>query len=255
MGMKRYCSQCFAEKPLSEFFIDRGLPTASCKECKRSVARLTKAERAERTRQRAAADSDWLAAYIADPEAAIARHLGDWPADEVWRPVARYLGYYEVSDQGRVRSIWFKNINANQRRPIPLVLTQFQHASGYRSVSLCPSKGVKVTEHVHTLVCEAFHGARPDGLLCGHRDGDGANNAASNLGWITHVENEADKRRHGRTMSGSRNHQSKLTERQVVELRARVAAGGSPCSIAPEYGVSGQSAWKAATRRTWKHVA
>lgn len=54
----------------------------------------------------------------------------------------------------------------------------------------------------HIIVCVTFHGARPEGvdgrpMEVRHRDGNGANNAASNLEWGTRIENEHDKYRHG----------------------------------------------------------
>jgi len=53
----------------------------------------------------------------------------------------------------------------------------------------------------HIVVCLAFYGARPtiDGEQweVRHLDGNGANNAASNLQWAPHVVNEHDKYAHG----------------------------------------------------------
>lgn len=252
--MKRYCSQCFEEKPLQAFYIDRGRPTAACKACRLAMGHMTPEERRAHRQKRAAADNAWLAAYLADPSSV--SHRGEWPADEIWRPVARYIGKYEVSDQGRVRSLWFANHRAHQLRAVPWVLMQFTHASGYRSVSLVGSPATRgVTELVHQLVCEAFRGPRPDGLVCGHRDGDPGNNRAHNLAWITYTENEADKQRHGHTLTGSKNHQSKLTEDDVRRMRELRATGVNYADLGKQFGVSGAVAHRAVTGRSWKHVA
>jgi hypothetical protein len=53
------------------------------------------------------------------------------------------------------------------------------------------------TRRVHEIILLAFVGPKPPGLECRHLDGNPANCALSNLAWGTHLENEADKARHG----------------------------------------------------------
>lgn len=45
------------------------------------------------------------------------------------------------------------------------------------------------THKVHRLVCEAFHGPAPAGLLCLHADENARNNRPANLSWGTQKEN------------------------------------------------------------------
>jgi hypothetical protein len=109
---------------------------------------------------------------------------------------------------------------------------------------------------VHVLVCEAFHGPRPPGAdLVAHADGDPGNNEAANLRWATHAENEGDKRRHGRSMLGERNHQAVLTELDVREIRLRHASGESPSSIARDYSVSYRQVYGVCRGESWRHIA
>ncbi len=71
----------------------------------------------------------------------------------------------------------------------------------------------------------------------------------------TSAENSADAARKGRRLPGSKNHQAKLTEAQVLELRARYAEGGiSQVRLAAEYGVSHALVSFIVTRRAWKHI-
>lgn len=63
--------------------------------------------------------------------------------------------------------------------------------------------GGRLTRKVHRLVCEAFHGPRPEGKQCvAHRDGDTENNRPHNVYWATYLENAADRDRHGTTAKG-----------------------------------------------------
>lgn len=68
--------------------------------------------------------------------------------------------------------------------------------SGYRYVSVL-GHAARRQRSVHQLVCEAFHGACPDGQEARHLDGDSLNNCASNLAWGTHSANLLDAVEHG----------------------------------------------------------
>jgi len=118
---------------------------------------------------------------------------------EEWRPVAGFADY-EVSDLGRVRS--------RSRKRSPRVLACPPGTRGYRKVTL-RREGKNFTRHVHVLVCEAFHGPRPDGQMVRHLDGNQLNNAASNLAWGSAVENAADMKRHGTNHNANKTHCSK----------------------------------------------
>lgn len=106
---------------------------------------------------------------------------------------------------------------------------------------------------VHTVVLLAFHGPRPDGMVCRHLDGDHNNNSASNLAWGTYGENIRDKTRHDRTNHGEKNSQAVLTHAKVAEIRTRYAAGAVTLTqLAEEYGVTFQSIGAVISGRTWR---
>ena len=54
---------------------------------------------------------------------------------------------------------------------------------------------------------------------------------------------------------GERNGSAKLTEKLVIEIRARVAAGDSQRAIAAAYGISHPTVGGIVARKTWAHVA
>jgi hypothetical protein len=123
---------------------------------------------------------------------------------EQWRTVPSFSDYM-VSDHGRVRH---RRVNAP-------VLKGSYDKDGYHRVGL---NGCTI--RVHTIVAETFHGPRPEGFECAHLDGNCRNNAAANLAWVPHVENNSHKRLHGTDQTGERHPRARLTSEQVVAIRA-----------------------------------
>lgn len=175
-------------------------------------------------------------------------------AIEEWRPVVGYEGLYEVSDKGRVRSLWCANGRVLRKRDTPYVLKQSKHGFGYLTVNLAKN-GKHATTGVHTIVCAAFRGPAPEGTICGHDDNDPANNRLGNLNWITYSKNNGDDRqRHGTALNGSTNPQAKLTEAKVRELLLLHEQGLSLGQLAKRFEVSKPVVWKITRRQLWKHV-
>lgn len=120
-----------------------------------------------------------------------------------WKPIKGYEGLYEVSDEGEVRSLdRLANTNirhVTERIVKGKILKQNAKKNGYKTVDLCVENKPK-TKLVHRLVADAFiH--NPDNLrFVNHKDSNRANNAASNLEWVTSSEN----RLHGMTSGNVR---------------------------------------------------
>jgi hypothetical protein len=114
---------------------------------------------------------------------------------EVWLPVPRWEGLYEVSDYGRVRSLprdgWpggmvkpYLNRKSHPRLMVALV-------NGRRE-----NGGREEYPTVHRIVLEAFVGPRPDGMEACHNNGNACDNRLTNLRWDTKLSNAADRRKH-----------------------------------------------------------
>lgn len=117
---------------------------------------------------------------------------------ENWRPVPGYEGFYEVSDQGRVRTLdrYVRGRNDCRRLIKSRVLKTPPRSSGHPHVNL-RRENVGKTRTVHSLVMEAFVGPRPEGMEVCHNDGNPANNHLSNLRYGTRSENCMDRVKHG----------------------------------------------------------
>lgn len=153
--------------------------------------------------------------------------------NEEWRPVVGYEGWYEVSSQGRVRSVARTVMFADGRaRQYDGKQLSTYLGNGYLRTTL-KRNGKDFRAHVHTLVAEAFIGPRPEGQEVCHWDGDRANAELSNLRYGTRIENAADRIRHGTHV--------RLFARKIppdVVKKIKAATGMTYASIAQEFGVS-----------------
>lgn len=179
---------------------------------------------------------------------------------EEWRAVVDCEGWYEVSDQGRVRSLdrvthrrsasgALYTVRLNGR-----ILKQSGKGDGYPGVQLyggfdrgTPRNRRQV--YVHILVCEAFHGPRPDGMEVAHGDGDKMNAAAANLRWATKLENYADKKLHGTAMTADRSPGAKLSWDLVNEIRS--LSNVKRKELAARYEVSASTIRSIINGRSW----
>lgn len=119
-------------------------------------------------------------------------------SNEIWKPVVGYEGIYEVSDQGRVRSLDRAVLcsNGRRRQVKGRVLRPATGMHGHLYVSLW-RKNTQTSFLVHRLVLESFVGPAPVGLMCRHLNGDAGDNRPNNLAWGTAKENAADTKLHG----------------------------------------------------------
>ena len=171
---------------------------------------------------------------------------------ESWRSVKEYGSYYEVSDQGRLRSLHAGHGNT------PGTLKKWtDHAQGYKATVLYRGDGSARGFLVHRLVAEAFLGEIPVDCEINHLDGDKHNNCVGNLEIVTRQQNIDHAVEHGLIDNkGERNSSARLTAEQVLEIRSRYRHGGGPGykALAKEYGVSWESVRDIIKRRNWWHV-
>ena len=110
--------------------------------------------------------------------------------NEIWKDVAGYEGLYQVSDQGRVKSLerkvrhWRGGERIQKERILKPAVTQ----DGYLKVGLWAG-GKRKTLKVHRLVCQAFHKNPDNKQEINHVNEDKTDNRACNLEWCTRREN------------------------------------------------------------------
>lgn len=89
------------------------------------------------------------------------------------------------------------------------------------------------------VVCELAHGAPPPDHQAAHSCGNGHLGCVNprHLRWATVRHNHLDKIGHGTMIRGSRHRLSKLTEKDVLEIRS-LSGSVSSLKLAKRYGVS-----------------
>lgn len=95
--------------------------------------------------------------------------------NEVWKDILGYEGLYQISDKGRVKSLWFGK---------ELILKPLKDGWGYLFIYLCKNRERKMCK-IHRLVSKAFI-PNPQNLpQVNHKDEDKTNNSVQNLEWCS----------------------------------------------------------------------
>lgn len=179
---------------------------------------------------------------------------------EQWKSINGFEGKYEVSNQGRVRTV---------ERTVPHGLTGTQFVpsrirklrqnigNGYIECPLktgSPDRRTKFV-YVHRTVIEAFTGPSPaSDSQVNHKDGNKRNNCIDNLEWSTPLENTRHAISNGLTNNcGEMNSMARLNKSQVLEI---VSLKGklSSSQIGRLYGVTSSAVLAIFRGKNWSRV-
>lgn len=162
---------------------------------------------------------------------------------EVWRDVIGYEGLYQVSDMGRVKSIGYDKEK---------ILKPGRDTGGYFHVNLFKD-GIKKLYKVHRLVCLNFLDNPENKEQVNHINGIKTDNRLINLEWNTRSENRQHAYNTGlQTSSKGINHgRSKLTEKQVLEIRS---SNLTQKELGKIYGVGQSQIGRIKNKKLWSHI-
>lgn len=178
-------------------------------------------------------------------------------SQEIWKTIPGYEGLYSISNDGRVKN---ERWNSFLRPSI--------NHGGYACIRLS-REGCPRFWTVHALVALTFIGPRPDGKVINHLDGNKLNNRPENLEYCTGAENMRHAAEHGlmssgevhsritkaTTNRGEQVHLAKLTEAQVIEMRALFTTGDYTFDdLGERFGVANTAAMSAIRGATWSHL-
>ncbi len=168
--------------------------------------------------------------------------------NEFWKPIPSWPGY-SASTQGRIRRDGPRGTFKN-----PRVMKLTTMASG-RKMFQTRLNGKRHSVPASVLICEAFHGPRPEGAtLVRHLDDVPINNVPGNLAWGDGADNAEDARRNGRLCQGESHGNAKITDADVVQMFKMRAQGQTGHAIGARFSMNRNNVNKILARKMWHHV-
>lgn len=127
----------------------------------------------------------------------------------MWKDIRGYEGYYQVSDEGKVRRL----LSGGRTREVK------NRDGEYYTVSL--SKNCEqITYAVHRLVAEMFIPRPVWEVEVNHKDGNKHNNHVENLEWVSQRENLA----HARNVLGKHLFGKKARRVRCLDMTGKIVA-------------------------------
>lgn len=178
--------------------------------------------------------------------------------NEIWKDIEGFEGSYQVSNEGRVRSL------PRYKRKTERILKPSPNNVGYMLVQLRSGGKERKSKLVHRLVMQAFEPIT-EFMEVNHKDLDITNNSLSNLEWVTRQENidhynnsEKAANINRSTTVGSNHHLSDLTDEIVIELRRRWElvkdVYGAGRALSREFNIKDSTRRQITSGATWKHL-
>lgn len=177
---------------------------------------------------------------------------------EIWKDIPGYIGYYQVSDLGRVKSLARTiTIYPKIKKPFQKTIHEtIMHPAlsakdGYYFVYL-QKNGIKEKCYVARLVLLVFRGPpNPGEEACHHPNNDKSNNKLDNLKWGDRVENQSHRKANGTYLTGATNPGAKLNNNQVKKI---LKSKKSSQDLAKEFSVTDVTINKIRRRVSYKNV-
>ena len=168
--------------------------------------------------------------------------------EPIWRPIPDFEGLYEVSSDGRIRSVG-RRIGAVVGR----IMKPHSDRDGYQRVELRKDHQ-RIVVRIHRVVAKVFIGECPRDKQVDHVDGIKTNNDYSNLEYVTSIENLRRATVLGLKAKGERNGASHLTKSEIILVRTLSTQGIEGKEISAMTGISTSHVSSIINRKAWKHV-
>ena len=157
-------------------------------------------------------------------------------AEEIWKDIPGFEGIYQASTFGKIKSLAkiVNHFKGGKRKVKERIFKVYINVHGYQIVTFYKD-GKQFSKKVHRLIAKTFKDNPENKPYVNHIDGDKTNNYENNVEWSTAKENidhswkmglsvYSEKARKAvseicKKRVGSKNPVSKLTEKEVLEIR------------------------------------
>lgn len=170
--------------------------------------------------------------------------------EEIWKVIPGF-NRYEASSLGNIRTLNWKKSGRT------VVMKPAISKKGYLTTVMLNNEGEYKNVKVHRMVAFAFLGVPDDlNLTVNHINRIKSDNRPENLEYLTRIDNSRDAWNNGmQKWKGEDNNFSKLTEKQVLEIREKfIPFIYTKQQLAEEYGVKIGTIKNVILRRTWTHI-
>lgn len=179
-------------------------------------------------------------------------------SEEIWKEIPEFKGYYQASNQGRIRSMPRKSWNGKTIVDRKTRILRNQNLpDGYQQVGIMMPGERQLRYYVHRLVASAFIPNVNNKPFVNHIDGVKHHNTPDNLEWVTKSENAKHSFATGLQCNKGEQHPShKVTTADVLKIRERYKNGESTYHIfnSGDYKLSYTNIKDIVSRRLWVHV-
>lgn len=174
---------------------------------------------------------------------------------EIWKDVDDYVGYYQVSNMGNVRSVdrIIRYNSKSKRKANGRIIKPSINNSGYMCVYLWVN-GLQKIKLVHRLVAIAFVKNNSNKKTVNHKDCNKLNNYYKNLEWTSHKSNMRHAYRNNLiNHKGEKNGNAKLDEIDIEYIMS-VCHIISYAELGRIFNVHPSTISNVVNGKSWKHI-
>lgn len=177
---------------------------------------------------------------------------------KIWRDVIGFEGIYQVSNYGDLKGLERKTFNKGTNLENIIkekILKKPKDKDGY--IRYCLFKDDKrFSKYAHRLVALMFIDNPQNKPQVNHIDGNKENNHVDNLEWVTAKENTRHALDLGLSYQepGEKHHMSKLTEKDIFNIRELYKNKTTQKKISLLFNVSQTQIHRIVTNKRWKHL-
>ena len=124
---------------------------------------------------------------------------------EIWKDIEGYEGFYQLSNIGRIKSLYRETIGKNGGVYVSSesIMRTGVSQSGYKRVGL-RKDGVTITKKIHVLLAKHFIPNPNNYPVVRHLNDNKLDNRLENLAWGTYKDNMQDAIKNGKTLKGEK---------------------------------------------------